>query len=135
MNILFLLRPKSDVALLMNTVPVSDALAAFTEFRFSAVPVVTAEGKYFGTVTAADFLEYTLKGAYGRGITVGEIINPAKNPPVRITANLDDLLLMVMDQNFVPVIDDRDCFMGIVTRKRIMQYYYESYKRLVEYEN
>jgi CBS domain-containing protein len=128
MNILFLLQPKSDVALLTDTTPATDALAAFAEFRFSAVPVTTADGKYFGTVTAADFLSFVLNKETAAGKTVGEILDPANNPPVKITAKLDDLLLLVMDHNFVPVVDDRDCFMGIVTRKRIMRYYY--YDRL-----
>jgi CBS domain-containing protein len=128
MNILFLLQPKSDVALLIDTAPAADALAAFAQFRFSAVPVTTADGKYFGTVTAADFLSFVLKGGTEEHKTVGEILDPANNPPVKITAKLDDLLLLVMDHNFVPVVDDRDCFMGIVTRKRIMRYYY--YDRL-----
>jgi CBS domain-containing protein len=128
MNILFLLQPKSDVALLTDTTPAADALAAFAEFRFSAVPVTTADGKYFGTVTAADFLSFVLNKETDSQKTVGEILDPANNPPVKITAKLDDLLLLVMDHNFVPVVDDRDCFMGIVTRKRIMRYYY--YDRL-----
>jgi CBS domain-containing protein len=127
MNILFLLQPKSDVALLLDTALVKDALAAFAEFRFSAVPVTTADGRYFGTVTASDFLGHFLRGNDAEGLTVGEILDPAKNPPVRITAKLNDLLKKVMDQNFVPVVDDRDCFMGIVTRRRIMQYYYDRF--------
>jgi CBS domain-containing protein len=122
MNILFLLQPKSDVALLTDTTPAADALAAFAEFRFSAVPVTTADGKYFGTVTAADFLSFVLNKEAAGSKTVGEILDTANNPPVKITAKLDDLLLLVMDHNFVPVVDDRDCFMGIVTRKRIMRY-------------
>jgi CBS domain-containing protein len=134
MNILFLLQPKSDVALLLNTATVADALSAFAQFRFAAVPVITLEGSYFGTVTASDFLGFVLTGASGRDTTVGEILNRDKNKPVRITARLEDLLLVVMEQNFVPVVDDRDCFMGIVTRRRIMQYYYEESLRQAVHE-
>jgi CBS domain-containing protein len=127
MNILFLLQPKSDVALLFDTASVADSIKAFAEFRFSAVPVSTADGRYAGTVTASDFLSLLLSGADPASATIGEILDPEKNPPVRITAKLNDLLLMVMEHNFVPVIDDRDFFMGIVTRKRIMQYYYDRF--------
>jgi CBS domain-containing protein len=127
MNILFLLQHKSDVALLLDTATVEDAITAFAQFRFAAVPVTAADGRYVGTVTASDFLNFVLTGADKTTATVGEILNPTKNPPERITAKLGDLLLKVMDQNFVPVVDDRDCFMGIVTRKRIMQYYYDKF--------
>jgi CBS domain-containing protein len=132
MNILFLLQPKSEVALLFDSSSVEDAIKAFAEFRFSAIPVTTVEGEYFGTVTATDFLSFVLSGESSEKKTVGEILDRTKNPPVRITAKLDDLLELVMDQNFVPVIDDRNCFMGIVTRKRIMRYYY--YDRLKAHE-
>jgi CBS domain-containing protein len=132
MNILFLLQPKSEVALLTDTSSAADAIKAFAEFRFSAIPVTTADGEYFGTVTATDFLNFVVGGDSYKEKTVGEILDPAKNPPVRITAKLDDLLELVMDQNFVPVVDDRNCFMGIVTRKRIMRYYY--YDRLKAHE-
>jgi CBS domain-containing protein len=125
MNMLFLLQPKSDVALLQNTTSVADALDPFAEFRFSAVPVTTADGNYFGTVTASDFLNFVLSGKSPNEFLVGDILDRKKNPPVRITAKLGDHLLMVMDQNFVPVVDDRGFFCGIVTRRRIMKYYYD----------
>ena len=38
---------------------------------------------------------------------------------------MKDLLLMVMNQNFVSVIDDRDCFIGIITRKSVLEYFYQ----------
>ena len=53
-----------------------------------------------------------------------EIINKAKYQPVRVNAKIDDLYELIMNQNFVPVIDDRDIFMGIVTRKSVIEYYY-----------
>jgi CBS domain-containing protein len=132
MNILFLLQPKSEVAVLADTAPAAEAIKAFAEFRFSAIPVTTADGEYFGTVTATDFLSFVVGGESYKDKTVGEILDRSKNPPVRITAKLEDLLVLVMDQNFVPVVDDRNCFMGIVTRKRIMRHYY--YDRLKSHE-
>ena len=44
------------------------------------------------------------------------------NPPVKITAGMDELLRRVMNQNFVPVVDDLQSFVGIVTRKDIIEY-------------
>ena len=49
------------------------------------------------------------------------------NRPIRIYAKLEEVLVQVMDQNFVPVIDDRGMFMGIITRKSVMQYYSKKY--------
>ena len=37
------------------------------------------------------------------------------------------MVIMSMSQNFVPVVDDRQAFIGIVTRKDILQYCYKEY--------
>ena len=44
------------------------------------------------------------------------------NHPVSINEEVQDLFSAAMLQNFVPVIDDNKVFIGIVTRKDIMQY-------------
>ena len=51
------------------------------------------------------------------------IIRPDWNPAVRISATMDDLLQRVMEQNFVPVVDDRNLFMGIITRRDVIKYF------------
>ena len=45
-----------------------------------------------------------------------------RTPPVRVTATVEELLSRSLDQNFIPVVDDRDMFMGIVTRRAILSY-------------
>ena len=54
-----------------------------------------------------------------------DIVNDERNLPVKINVSMDDLLLRVMDQNFVPVIDDRNIFIGIITRRDIIKYFYD----------
>lgn len=53
-------------------------------------------------------------------------MRPDHNPAVNINASIEDLLLMAMNQNFVPVVDDIGSFIGIVTRRDIMQFYYKA---------
>ena len=53
-----------------------------------------------------------------------DIMQRSHNPPVNVNASLEDLLQQAMNQNFVPVVDDLGSFIGIVTRRDIMQYYY-----------
>ena len=50
-------------------------------------------------------------------------MRPGFNPAVTIDTTMDDLLVRVMDSNFVPVVDDRNVFMGIITRKEIITYF------------
>ena len=41
-------------------------------------------------------------------------------PPLGIAADDDEVIDAVMQQNFVPIVDDRGCFCGIVTRRSVI---------------
>ena len=45
------------------------------------------------------------------------------NPSVKIDITMDELFKRIMNQNFVPVVDDRNLFVGIITRKD--EYFYK----------
>ena len=45
---------------------------------------------------------------------------------VDISAKMEDLVELALNQNFVPVVDDMGIFIGIVTRKAIMTYFIET---------
>ena len=46
--------------------------------------------------------------------------------PVSVTADMRSLLMKATDQNFVPVVDDKGDFIGIVTRRAIMRYWLDN---------
>ena len=48
---------------------------------------------------------------------------------MNVNCNIEDLVMTSMNQNFVPVIDDNGIFIGIVTRKSIIEYCYRQYKQ------
>ena len=56
-----------------------------------------------------------------------------KNPPVKITARIDELLLRVLGSNFIPIVDDRGIFIGIVTRSVVIKYFYENSLNLEDF--
>ena len=47
------------------------------------------------------------------------------NHPVSINATMEDMIDKALNQNFVPVVDDQENFIGIITRKDIIRYCYE----------
>jgi CBS domain containing-hemolysin-like protein len=47
---------------------------------------------------------------------------------VSIDANIEDLIATSMNQNFVPVVDDKDTFIGIIKRRDIIEYCYDKIK-------
>ena len=52
-----------------------------------------------------------------------EIAHRKDYVPVSVSTDMNDLLQKALDQNFVPVVDDRNTFIGIVTRKSILAQY------------
>ena len=44
---------------------------------------------------------------------------------VTVTTSMDQLVEAAMNQNFVPVVDDRGIFIGIVRRQAIIRYCYD----------
>ena len=128
MNILFFLTPKSEVAYLYDTDSLAQALEKVESHRYSAIPIIgEVSGKYLGTLTEGDLLwhiknsdRYSLEDA--RYISVMEVKRNRDNEPVEADADMDDLINKAMNQNFVPVVDGEQCFIGIIKRKDIIQY-------------
>ena len=53
---------------------------------------------------------------------VMEIPRRRDNVPVRVTTTMHELVERASTQNFVPVVDDKDAFIGIITRRSIIKY-------------
>ena len=51
-----------------------------------------------------------------------EISHRRHNLAVPVTANMHDLIERAGSQNFIPVVDDKDTFIGIITRSAIVKY-------------
>ena len=134
MNILFFLTPKSDVAYIYNDYTIAKALKKFQSCHYSAIPMIDREGRYMGTVTEGDFLW----GMVEHNVITEENLHckPVSELPLRIhhqavniTARMEDMMAIAKDQNFVPVVDDNGVFIGIVTRKEILNYCYKEIEK------
>lgn len=125
MNILFFLTPKSEVAHVHEEDSLRQVLEKMEHHGYTAVPLLSKDGKYIGTITEGDLLwEMKDKGFPSlyemEEVSVMELKRRRDNEPVRARAVVEDLIGKVVNQNFVPVIDDQDVFIGIVTRKDIL---------------
>ena len=56
-------------------------------------------------------------------IRIMDIAHRKDNTPVKVTATMAELLERASSQNFIPVVDDRNTFIGIVTRRAIIKYW------------
>lgn len=127
MNILFFLTPKSDVAYINEEDTLRQALEKMEQHRYSALPIIARNGRYVGTLTEGDLLwgiknKYDLSLKDAERIRIMEIPRHSDNQPVLVNANMENLLDKILNQNFVPVLDDQKSFIGIVTRKDVIRY-------------
>lgn len=129
MNVIKLLKPKCSVAFLTQDQTVRQGIEKIKYHGYTAIPVIDSSGIYIGTVTEGDFLWKLLSvGEQGlkalEKISIKDIIRKDWNTPISITATTDDIILKLSEQNFVPVVDDRKVFIGIITRKDFIKAYF-----------
>ena len=128
MNIAFFLIPKNEVIYLPLNCTMRQALEKMEYHRYTAVPVIDELGQYAGTITEGDLL-WKMKNSPGltfartEKVMIKDIPFRIKNTPVHIDAEIEDLLSLAIAQNFVPVVDDSEIFIGIIRRREIIEYY------------
>ncbi|MBE3576298.1 MAG: CBS domain-containing protein [Limnochordales bacterium] len=127
MNVAFFLLPKAEVVYLSPRSTLRQALERMERHRYSAVPLVDEEGRYAGTITEGDLLWYIKNNAgldleRAEQVRLCDIPQHVQNQPVSIYAEMRDLIRLAAEQNFVPVVDDRGLFIGIVRRREIIEY-------------
>ncbi|MEY8000996.1 CBS domain-containing protein [Clostridium sp. Mt-5] len=130
MNIAFFLTPKADVVYETPHSTMRQALERMELYRYTAIPLIDNKGKYVGTLTEGDLL-WKLKNTPDLNfkntdkVLLKEISMRMNNKSVRINSDMKDLISLAVNQNFVPVIDDKDVFIGIIKRSDIINYCYK----------
>ena len=127
MNIMRFLIPKSLVEYVTEENTLRQALEKMRYHRYVAIPVLDKEGKYIGTLSNDDILSYIIdKGSFhskaAENIGVVEVLRESACPPMYHNASMEELIDAVKEHNFVPVAVDRDCFVGIILRRNVLNY-------------
>ena len=126
-NILFFLTPKAMCSFLYDDYTIRQALEKMETAGYAALPILNRRGEYRGTLTEGDVLWAMKNMCYmdmrqAEARRIMEISRRKDNVPVRVTTSMHDLVERAKAQNFVPVVDDKDAFIGLVTRKSIINY-------------
>lgn len=126
-NILFFLTPKAMCAYLYDDYTIRQALEKMESAGYAAIPILNHRGEYRGTLTEGDLLWAMKNMCYmdmrqAEARRVMEIARRKDNVPVRVTTSMHELVERASNQNFVPVVDDKDAFIGLITRKAIIHY-------------
>ena len=126
-NILFFLTPQAMCAFVRDDYTIRQALEKMESAGYAALPILSRQGEYKGTLTEGDLL-WALKNMCRMDMRLAqthrimEIARRKDNVPVRVTTSMHDLIERSTHQNFVPVVDDKGDFIGIITRKAIIKY-------------
>lgn len=126
-NVLLLLTPKNELAYLDDSMSIRQAIEKMRAHSYTQIPVISKDkGQYVGTITEGDLLwfiadkkEYNLNTIENTNIT--KILRKEFHPAIKVDASFNEVIAMITKQNFVPVVDDRNILMGIVTRARVIE--------------
>lgn len=125
------LKPFYELALVYVDQTLSEALETMTKHRFTSIPVITRDQKYVGTLSEGDILHFILKNKDCLDpknlvkYKVSEVKRHRDYETVHLAATMPLLLTKASNENFVPVIDEKDIFVGIITRKTLLDYFFE----------
>ena len=129
-TILRLLTPKKATYFILDTSTIRQALEKFDAHKFSVVPLLNEAGEYVGTLSEGDILRYIKNQAKfditkAENVEVKDIEHYRPYKCLKIDATLDEIFSLILDQNFVPLIDDNDHYIGIIKRKDVLIHFGE----------
>ena len=130
-NILFFLTPKAMCAFLYDDYTIRQTIEKMEVAGYTALPILNRQGEYRGTLKEGDLL-WALKNMCNMDMKQAEANNimdisrRKDNVPVTVTTSMKELIDRASYQNFVPVVDDKNAFIGIVTRRAIIKYCQQS---------
>ena len=128
MNIFTILTPKSQTEFIEYDSTIRQALETFDFHKFSVVPLIDDEGKYVSTLSEGDILRYIKNEAnfdieVAESVKINTIEKYRSYEAITIDSTMDEVLRLAMNQNFIPIIDDRGMYIGIIKRKDIIKCY------------
>lgn len=134
MNVFRFIRPKSSVEYVYDTSTVRQALEKMRYHHYAAIPVITEGGVYVGTLRSEDIFKYFVDSGKSNarsaeGDSVTEILDKDYQKPLSHSASVEELFKMVSEHNFAPVVDDRNCFIGMVLRRDVLDFLLKYYEK------
>ena len=121
-----LLTPKTKVEYLYNDITVGEAIAKMKRRRYALIPVLERNSnRYLYSISSSDLLYKIMQiGDVKKAealplseVEINRLVIPA--PQVKDIESLGDLL---SSQNFVPIVDEKGIFLGLVTRRSVFNY-------------
>ena len=119
--------PKKMTSFLNENVTVRQAIEIFDVHKYAVIPLVDNDGHFVGTLSEGDLLRF-LKNKVGYDIKATEKVSVKEMERYREYRSLEvssmwsEFFVLSLDQNFIPVVDDKGIYIGIVTRREIIKF-------------
>ena len=131
MNILLWLTPKSEVDFVVDDASLFKTIQTMQNRNYAAIPIINKNGKYIGTITSGDILgcikeNFDLSIKASADFPVRNVKRTRDNKAVSVNAKPKEIIELALTENFVPVVDDEENFIGIITRREIIGWLHEN---------
>ena len=133
LNVIKLLTPKSNTGWIYNDFSIRQAFEKINHYGYKAMPIVDSYGYYKGVISTDDILNYirekqiiddkSLEKYY-----ISSISHIWSVKALNCNASEEEVIDRINDCNFVPLIDDRGAYIGIITRKSVINELYKKTK-------
>ncbi|NLE03591.1 MAG: CBS domain-containing protein [Crenarchaeota archaeon] len=126
-NLFQVLTPKVSTFYIKEGSTIRQAIEKFAFHKFSAIPIIKDNGEYLTSISEGDVLRY-IASVNNFDISLSEVTpveDIEKYRPylaIGIDATFDELYALSLTQNFIPIVDDRNMFIGIVKRRDVFVY-------------
>lgn len=117
------LTPANKLAVIIDTHNIDHAKLLLSHMTYSRVPVVTEDGRFFGTIGLTEILKYQAVNELTDDQLSDDISLIAKTDEatVGVEYDLTEVMRKLVDQSFLPVVGKDMEFIGIITRKSILK--------------
>lgn len=116
--------PADDLAIFIDTHNSDHVMLILVSNGFSRVPVVSKDKIFKGTISISDILNYQAKHQLTdwelNQTDIGEMVN-TKIESISFKSSLTLIMHKLVEYPFLPVVDDENHFIGIITRKSILK--------------
>ncbi|XUB36522.1 hypothetical protein IGI41_001516 [Enterococcus sp. DIV0876] len=117
--------PAENVASVFYNHPLSHALLVLSKVGYSKIPVLDSEDHLVGLISLSNIVEkmmdltgFSMDNI--EGLTVADVME-VNVACIKSDGDLEDMLHLLVDQAFLPIVDEDKVFVGIMTRKEILK--------------
>ena len=118
------LTPAENLAVLIDSHNADHAILLLSQMTYTRVPVVTDKKEFVGTIGLRDIFAYQMEKGLSQEVMADmDIVHMTKKDVAVVKPNytLTDVLHKLVDESFLPVVDEEGLFQGIITRKSILK--------------